>query len=110
MKMIEEDDRIAAWDVQKRGGTMNNNPAQNDGSIEGFADPSEEIVAYAQSHDIHLNLRSKIVQRVLRLRMHTEERTSNKSGQEERQIGADPLAPTLGKIARLNGPGTGDCL
>ncbi len=37
---------------------------------EGFAEPDAEIVAYAKAHNVQLNLQSKVVQHVLRLRMN----------------------------------------
>lgn len=83
MKKVEEDDKITTRNIQKRGNTqMNHDSTQDDQSIEGFVNPSEEIVAYAQKHDIHLNLRSKVVQRVLLLRMHMKKKAGNESGQE----------------------------
>src|SRR5712692_7551323 len=42
------------------------------GDNEGFTDPDQEIVDYVKAHPTQLNIRSQIVQRVLRLRMLEE--------------------------------------
>jgi len=63
-EQMKHSDEALEWDDRPVKGEEN----------EQFTRPSQELITYARSHNIHMNLWSRTVQRVLQLRIQIEEK------------------------------------